>query len=131
MKLEDLKIYEKSHKLAVEIHKMTLRDLPKFELYEEGSQIRRSSKSVSAQIVEGYSLRNYKKEYIHYLNRAYASNRETKEHLDFLFETKSLKNEQLYKRLSLELVDLSRMLYSFISSVIKIHKLPSAKEISA
>ena len=94
MKLEDLKIYKKAHRLAVEIHKMTLR-LPSFEMYEEGSQIRRSSKSVSSQIVEGYSLRNYKNEYIHYLSRAYASNRETKEHLDYLFETGSLKDEAL------------------------------------
>jgi len=29
--------------------------LPKFELFEEGGQVRRSSKSVAAMIVEGYS----------------------------------------------------------------------------
>lgn len=126
MKLEDLKIYEKAHKLAVEIHKMSL-GLPQFEMYEEGSQIRRSSKSTSSQIVEGYALRNYKNEYIHYLNRAYASNRETKEHIDFLFETDSLKDEKLYKRLSLEVVDLSKMIYSFIESVEREHKIPKMK----
>ena len=65
MKLEDLKIYGKAHKLAVDIHKMSL-TLPQFELYEEGSQIRRSSKSVSAQIVEGFALRNYKNEYLQF-----------------------------------------------------------------
>lgn len=126
MKLEDLKIYRKAHKLAVEIHKMSL-ELPQFEMYEEGSQIRRSSKSVSSQIVEGYSLRNYKNEYIHYLYRAYASNRETKEHLDLLFETKSLKDEKLYKRFCAEIVDLSKMIYSFIESVNRVHKLPKEK----
>src|SRR3989338_5273831 len=99
MKLEDLKIYKKAHNLAVEIHKMYLK-LPQFEMYEEASQIRRSSKSVSSQIVEGYSLRNYKNEYIRYLNRAYASIRETKEHLDFLFETESFKDEKLFKSFS-------------------------------
>lgn len=126
MRLEDLKIHKKAHKLAVEIHKMSL-ELPAYEMYEEGSQIRRSSKSTSSQIVEGYSLRNYKKEYIHYLNRAYASNRETKEHLDFLFETSSLKDEELYKRLCSETVDLSKMIYSFIESVEREHKLPKMK----
>ncbi len=50
-----LRIYQKAHKLGLKIHKMSL-DLPKFELYEEGSQIRRSSKSVSSNIVEGFSL---------------------------------------------------------------------------
>ncbi|MCP4411457.1 MAG: four helix bundle protein, partial [Gammaproteobacteria bacterium] len=42
---KDLDIYKMARKLAVEIHKMSL-ELPKFEMYEEGSQIRRSSKSV-------------------------------------------------------------------------------------
>ena len=126
MKIEELKIYEKAHKLAIEIHRMSL-ELPSFEMYEQASQIRRSSKSVAAQIVEGYSLRNYKNEYIHYLNRAYASNCETKEHLQLLFETKSLKDDKVYKRLCLEIEDLSKMIYSFIQSVEKEHKLPKEK----
>ena len=130
MKLEDLKIYKKAHNLAVEIHKMSLK-LPQFEMYEEASQIRRSSKSVSSQIVEGYSLRNYKNEYIRYLNRAYASIRETKEHLDFLFETESFKDEKLFKSFSSEVVDLSKMIYSFIESVDREHKLPKMKGLSA
>jgi four helix bundle protein len=120
MKLEDLKIYGKAHKLAVDIHKMSL-TLPQFELYEEGSQIRRSSKSVSAQIVEGFALRNYKNEYLHYLHRSYASNQETKEHLDLLFETKSLGDKLLYVQLRDTIDELSRMLYQFIVSVFEGH----------
>jgi len=50
---KDLDIYKLSHRLAVEIHKMALK-LPKFEMYEEGAQIRRSSKSISTNIVEGF-----------------------------------------------------------------------------
>lgn len=38
----DLDIYKESKRLAVEVHKMTIA-LPKFELFEEGSQVRRSS----------------------------------------------------------------------------------------
>jgi len=67
-----LKIWQLSHGLAIKVHKMSL-TLPKFETFEEGGQIRRSSKSVSANIVEGYGLRHYKAEYIHYLIRSYAS----------------------------------------------------------
>jgi four helix bundle protein len=48
-----LEIYQESKKLAIEIHKMSLK-LPKFKIYEEGGQIRRSSKSVTSMIVEGY-----------------------------------------------------------------------------
>ena len=63
-----LKIYRLAHDLAVRGHKMKV-ELPKFEMMEEGSQIRRSSKSVSSNIGEGYALRRYKQEYIHYLTR--------------------------------------------------------------
>ena len=48
----DLEIYQLSYKLAMKIHRMSL-NLPKYELYEEGGQIRRSSKGVSCTIVEG------------------------------------------------------------------------------
>lgn len=126
MRLEDLKIYQKAHCLAVEIHKMTLK-FPSFEMFEEGSQIRRSSKSVAAQIVEGYSLRNYKKEYILYLSRAYASCRETMEHLDLLYKTKSLKDEKDYHQLRMETLELTKMLYAFIQTVFREHKLPKLK----
>ncbi len=52
----DLEIYKESKRLALEVHKISL-TLPKFELYEEGSQIRRSSKAVTSLIVEGYGRR--------------------------------------------------------------------------
>lgn len=35
---KDLEIYQLAHNLAVELHRATLIDLPKFEMYEEGSQ---------------------------------------------------------------------------------------------
>ncbi|MBI5473501.1 MAG: four helix bundle protein [Ignavibacteriae bacterium] len=80
-----LEVYNLAHGLAVRLHKLTM-GLPKFEMYEEGGQIRRSSKSVSAQLVEGYALRKYKNEFLHYLWRAYGSSEETAEHLLYLFE---------------------------------------------
>lgn len=43
----ELDIYNESKRFAIEVHKMTPA-LPKFELYEEGGQVRRSSKSVTA-----------------------------------------------------------------------------------
>ena len=92
MSYKNLEIYQLAHKLAVEIHKMTL-GLPKFEIYEEGSQIRRSSKGVASSIVEGYGRRRYKNDFIRFLIFAQASNDETKEHLDMLFETGSLEDE--------------------------------------
>ena len=65
----DLEIYQLSHEVAVNIHKFSL-NLPKYELYETGSQLRRSSKSVSANIVEGYGRRRYKSEFISLLSNS-------------------------------------------------------------
>jgi len=55
----DLEIYKEALNLYFDIHKMTL-NLPKFELYELGSQLRRSADSVVTNIVEGYGRRRYK-----------------------------------------------------------------------
>jgi four helix bundle protein len=90
MSYKKLEVYKIAHMLALEIHKMTITKLPKFEMYEEGSQIRRSIKSVKTNIVEGYGRKRYRPEYIKFLTYAIASNDETIDHLRNLVETKSL-----------------------------------------
>lgn len=52
MSYENLDIYKISFELFVETHRKSL-ILPKFELYELGSQVRRSADSVNSNIVEG------------------------------------------------------------------------------
>lgn len=121
---EKLEIFKLSKELAIQVHAMTL-SLPKFEMYEEGSQIRRSSKSISANIVEGYCLRRHKNEYLQYLHRAFGSCEETNLHLAFLFETKSLSDEKTFKELSEKYDHLGKMLFRFIESVIQDHLSPS------
>ena len=63
----DYGIWQMAHQLAVRVHKMTLEKLPKFEMYEEASQIRRSLKSISSNIVEGFGRRRYKNDFIRFL----------------------------------------------------------------
>jgi len=116
-----LKIYQSAHRLAIEIHKMTL-SLPKFEMFEEGSQIRRSSKSVSSNIVEGYCLRRYKAEYVHFLFRAYASSVETVEHLELLYKTGSLKADTVFNDFVSNYSEINGMIYKFIETVNRNHK---------
>lgn len=81
----DLDVYRLAHKLGVECHKLSL-SLPKHELYEAGSQLRRSSKSTSANIVEGYGRRRYKAEYIRFLIFAHASLGESIEWIEYIAE---------------------------------------------
>ena len=118
-----LRIYNKAHELAVKVHNMTY-SLPKFEMYEEGNQIRRSTKSISNNIIEGYALRKYKKEYIHFLYRAYASSEETIEHLKYLIETKSLKDDEIFIELKNGYYELNKMLFRFIEKIESEYKTP-------
>ncbi|MBT0608437.1 four helix bundle protein [Aequorivita echinoideorum] len=69
---KDLDIYNLAFQYALDVHKVSLL-LPKFELYEMGSQLRRSSKSVKDNIVEGYGRRKYKQDFIKFLIYAHAS----------------------------------------------------------
>jgi len=46
-----LEIWQIARELVIDIHNMTLNKLPKFEMFEEGAQIRKSSKSVKSTIV--------------------------------------------------------------------------------
>jgi four helix bundle protein len=90
MSYNKLEIWQLARALVIDIHKMTLTKLLKFEMFEERSQIRKSSKSVRSTIVEGYGRRRYKQEFIRFLTYAIASNDETVDHLETLYETKSL-----------------------------------------
>ena len=108
MSYKNLEIWQLARDVAIDIHRMTLNNLPKFEMYEEGIQIRKSSKSVRSTIVEGYGRRRYKQEFIKFLIYAIASNDETIDHLDTLYETESLKDEKLYQDLSERLDKLGR-----------------------
>ena len=129
MSYRNLDIWRLARKAAVEIHEMSLSALPRFELYEEGSQIRRSSKSVVTNIVEGYGRRRYKADYVRFLTYALASCDETREHLELLWKTGSLKNEDLYVRLDLLNDELGRKLNRFIQTVELKHNTSSASSI--
>lgn len=93
---KDMEIYKMAHELAIEVHKMSL-ELPKYELYEEGSQVRRASKAININIVEGFGRRRYKQEFIRFLIYAFSSCLETTEHLQILYKTSSLIDEKKYR----------------------------------
>lgn len=115
-----MEIFKRAKELAINTHKMTL-GLPKFELYEEGGQIRRSSKSVANNIVEGYCLRKNKNEFVQYLNLSYGSCGETIQHLELLFEAKSLKNKALCGTVRSEYEILSKQFFRFVQVVNESH----------
>src|SRR5437667_12716037 len=100
MNYRDLEVWQLARELVIAIHEMTLRKLPKFEMFEEGSQIRRAIKSVKSNIVEGYGRRRYKQEFIRHIDYALASCDETADHLDTLIATKPLTDSQTIEKLN-------------------------------
>ena len=120
----DLRVWQLARDLSIEIHRLTLEKLPRFEMYEEGSQLRRASKSVRANIAEGFGRRRYKLEFIKHLTYAEASCDETVDHLDTVFETGSLTDRPLYDALRPRLIELARSLNRFISAVEREHESP-------
>jgi len=124
MSYRDLEIWKLARDLSKDIHRMTLTRLPKFELCEEGSQIRRSSKSISSNIVEGYGRHDYKQDFVRFLTYALSSCDETTDHLECLSETESLLDEAMYTDLHGRLQTLGRKLNLFRQAVIAGHRSP-------
>lgn len=121
MSYEDLDVFRLAKELAIQVHKMTLQELPKFEMYETGSQIRRSSKSIASNIVEGYGRRKSKNDFVLFLTYAIASCDETKVHLDLLFGTGSLGGDT-YNPLLASYKELGAKLYNFRDAVKNNHR---------
>jgi len=72
----DLEVYQLARQLSLEIFK-TSKSFPKEEMYSLTDQIRRSSRSVSAQIAEAWAKRRYKKHFISKLTDADGEQQET------------------------------------------------------
>ena len=122
MSYKNLEIWKMAEELVIDIHKMTVNSLPKFEMYETGSQIRRSIKSVKSNIVEGYGRRDYKQEFIRFIIYARSSNNETLDHLETLYQTGSLKEESLYIDLHHRAEILGKKLNNFLTSIKNKHR---------
>lgn len=123
MSYKKLQIWVLAREVAIGIHEMTL-TLPKFEMYEEGSQIRRSSKTTKSTIVEGYGRRKYKQDWLKYLVYALSSNDETMDHLENLWDTKSLTDESVFMNLKTKIETLGKMLNKFLQAVDLEHQSP-------
>ncbi|CAM3967415.1 four helix bundle protein [Flavobacterium antarcticum] len=78
---KDLDVYNLGLELFYLSHACTLK-LPKYEMYELGSQLRRSADSVTTNIVEGYGRKRYKADFIKFLTYSWASCLESVFHIE-------------------------------------------------
>ncbi len=80
--VEDLDVYKRSYRLALEVHKETMQ-FPQPDKFELGGQMRRASKSIPTNVAEGFAGRSSAAQYVRYLNIVRDSCDEMFTHLRF------------------------------------------------
>ena len=107
---KDLEVYKRSFRLAMDIFWLT-RNFPKEEVYSLTSQINRSSRSISANIAEGWAKRIYESVFKQHLIHALGSCSETENWLAFALECKYM-DQSVHNRINNELDQIGKMLYA-------------------
>ena len=107
---EDLEVYQRAYRLALELHKFSLQ-FPKIEQFALADQVRRASKSVCANIAEGFAKqRSSSAEFHRFLVLALGSSDEMKVWLSFCRDLGYLPDVEA-KRMRDEYAVIARMLH--------------------
>lgn len=114
MDFKKLLAYQKGFDLAMSIFEMS-KSFPKEETYSLTDQVRRSSRSVCANISESYRKRRYPKHFISKLTDADSENSETSTWIDFAFECKYISEEDKNK-LNEEVTQVGRLINYMINN---------------
>ena len=109
-----LKVWEKSHQLALAIYKAT-KEFPKEELYGLTSQIRRASMSIPTNIAEGCG-RNTDADFARFLQMAMGSASETEYQLILAHDLQFLPKDS-YEKLHNDVEEVKRMLTSLLKTL--------------
>ena len=109
----ELNVYQHSRQLSKEIFQITKR-FPKEEMYSLTDQVRRSSRSVGAQIAEAWGKRRYERHFISKLTDADAEQLETQHWLETARDCGYLSNEETQNLLK-QYQSVGRMLGSMMA----------------
>jgi four helix bundle protein len=80
MSFKDLQVYQEAYQLAIMVNR-EVGKLPLFEKNDLGSQLRRASKSVPANIAEGWAKRRFEKQFKVHLDSSIGSCNEMEVHI--------------------------------------------------
>lgn len=105
---KDLEVYKKAFKVAMDIFWLS-KDFPKEEIYSLTSQITRSSRSISANITEGWAKRAYENVFKQHLVHALGSCSETENWLLFALECGYI-DQATFEKHCLEVNQVGKML---------------------
>ncbi len=113
----DLKVYQMAYRIALDIHQVT-KTFPKEEKYSLTDQIRRSSRSVPANLAEAWKKRRYEKAFVSKIVDCAGEAGETEVWLDFSRDFGYIGDDQ-YKELMKKYEEVNRMLSGMIDKADK------------
>jgi four helix bundle protein len=106
---EDLDVFKRAYRISLEVHRITI-DLPKEEQYELGSQLRRASKSICANLAEGYAKQHISKaEFKRFILMALGSSEEMRVWLRYCLDLGYISESQ-WEQWRQEYTEISKML---------------------
>ena len=112
---KSLTVWQKAYQFGLDNYRLT-RNFPRHEQFGLASQIRRAGISISANIAEGYE-RQYRKEYIQFLNIAKGSLGEIETYLMFSKDLGYM-TETLYQEMEIKRQEIGKMLRGLIKSLL-------------
>jgi len=110
----DLDVFNLAYTLAMEVFRLTAR-FPKEERYALTDQMRRSSRSVCGNIVEGFAKRRHEAVFKNALNDSLGESEETKVWLDFALDCNYIQPEE-HKRLTAGYEQVGAMLWTLMTT---------------
>jgi four helix bundle protein len=109
----DLAVYQKSRAVAKKIFRLS-KSFPKEEMYSLTDQVRRSSRSIGAQIAEAWAKRRYERHFVSKLTDGDGEQQETQHWIETAFDCEYLAQSQA-DTLNDELQEIGRMLQGMIN----------------
>ena len=112
---EDLEVFRRAYQLSLAIHKASLA-LPRIEQFALADQLRRASKSICANLVEGFAKQSHSAaEYRRYLTVAIGSSDETQLWLRYAVDLGYIESDE-GRRWIADYVEISKMLQGLYAS---------------
>jgi four helix bundle protein len=111
---EDLEVFQRAYRMSLEVHRKSL-NLPLIEQHALGDQLRRSSKSICANVAEGYARQKRSKaEFKRFLHMAIGSSDEMRVWARYALDLGYI-DEAVWRRWRDEYQVITRMLQSLAS----------------
>jgi four helix bundle protein len=113
---ESLDVFRRAYKVSLEIHRVSLK-LPKIEQYGLAEQMRRASKSIPANLAEGYAKKSSQSEFNRFVKIAAGSTDELRVWIRYCFDLEYI-DEQQWTSWKAEYTEIAKMLSGLSNSIV-------------